>query len=770
MPAFQLHIQGLVQGVGFRPFVHKLAIKYHINGWVSNGTDGVRILANHGNNTTLEAFFYEILNSPPKNAVIISNKISEIKEELSSGFRIVESTNNAEANLMLTPDISMCEDCRKELNTGNNRRFGYPFITCVNCGPRYSIQTKLPYDRQHTTMGHLTQCNECQKEYDDPENIRHYSQTNSCPDCAIILHFYDYKGSEINLNQVNIILETVKQLSYGKIIALKGTGGYLLLCDAANHVTVSELRKRKNRPGKPFALLFSDIKSLKKEVRIRDIEAKSLQSEAAPIVLCKIQNPNSHLATEQIAPGLAKLGVMLPNSPLLQLISDNFGKPLVATSANLSGSPIVYLDEEALKYLGEFADFIITYDREIVAPQDDSVEQFTESGQKIILRRSRGLAPNFYPITFSLPKTPTLAMGADMKAVFGVNTGKNLFISQYLGDQSSFDSQQSYDNTLNHITNLMDFVPKTIISDLHPGYFTSQKAEELKIKYNSEIIQIQHHKAHFLSVLAENNLLDLKDKTLGVIWDGVGYGEDGKIWGGEFFTFQNKKIERVAHWEYFPQLLGDKMSKEPRLSALSLLKKSKHKEILRPYFSEREWVFYENLVETSPEIQTSSMGRMMDGLACILGLKAINTYEGEAAMLLENLAAKNPNKTRDFYTFELKGAILNNVSIFENILEDIQNKMPVAEIAEKFFNTLVKSIERISVENQTRRIAFSGGVMQNTFLVDKIIENLGKRFDLYFHQQLSPNDENIALGQLAFHYLEEEILGIGNLEKNIKIG
>ncbi|MBK9509206.1 MAG: carbamoyltransferase HypF [Cytophagaceae bacterium] len=476
------------------------------------------------------------------------------------------------------------------------------------------------------------------------------------------------------------------------------------------------------------------------------------------------------MATEQIAPGLAKLGVMLPNSPLLQLISDNFGKPLVATSANLSGSPIVYLDEEALKYLGEFADFIITYDREIVAPQDDSVEQITESGQRIILRRSRGFAPNYYPLTFSLPKTPTLAMGADMKAAFGVNTGKNLFISQYLGDQSSFDSQQSYDTTLNHISNLMDFVPKTIISDLHPEYFTSQKAEELKIKYNSELIQTQHHKAHFLSVLAENNLLDLKDKTLGVIWDGVGYGEDGKIWGGEFFTFQNKKIERVAHWEYFHQLLGDKMSKEPRISALSLLKKSKHKEILRPYFSEKEWVFYENLVETSPEIQTSSMGRMMDGLACILGLKAINTYESEAAMLLENLAAKNPNKTSDFYTFELKGAIINNVSIFENIIEDIQNKMPIAEIAEKFFNTLVKSIERISVENQTRRIAFSGGVMQNAFFVDKIIENLGKQFDLYFHQQLSPNDENIALGQLAFHYLEEEILGVGNLEKNIKIG
>ncbi len=769
MPAFQLHIQGLVQGVGFRPFVHKLALKYQINGWVSNGTDGVLILAENKNNTTLEVFFKEILNTPPKNAIIISSKTTQFYGQTSAGFRIIESTSNTEPNLMLTPDISICEECRKELNFLNNRRFGYPFITCLNCGPRYSIQTKLPYDRQHTTMGTLKQCPECQKEYNDSENPRHYSQTNSCPACAIKLHFFEKSGKEIKLQQDEIISETVSQLRKGKIIALKGTGGYLLLCDATNQVTISELRIRKNRPGKPFALLFPDLNSIKNEVKIRDIEAESLKSEAAPIVLCKKLQQNSELKTELIAPGLDKLGVMLPNTPLLQLISDNFGKPLVATSANLSGSPIVYLDGDALKYLGEFADFIVTFDRDILAPQDDSVVQFTEAGQKIILRRSRGLAPNFYPLTFKLPQTPSLALGADMKGAFGINTGKNLFISQFLGDQSSFDAQQSYETTLNHVSGLMDFIPGTIISDLHPGYFTSQKGEELKIKLNAEHLSVQHHKAHFLAVLAENKILDSKEKTLGVIWDGVGYGEDGNIWGGEFFTFQNKKIERVAHWEYFPQILGDKMSKEPRLSALSLLRKNKHIEMLLPYFSEKEWAFHKNLLLTSPKIQTSSMGRMMDALACILGLKTINTYEGEAAMLLENLAAKNTNKTKEYYPFDLKDGIVISDSIFENILADKNKNIPSPAIAEKFFNTLVKSIERISLENQTERIAFSGGVMQNAYLVDKIIENLGEKYRLFFHRQLSPNDENIALGQLAYHYLQEQLLGIKILEKDIDL-
>ena len=569
---FHIHIMGLVQGVGFRPFVCKLAAEMGIYGWVNNTTDGVHIEFT-ANKNIATVFYNQITNHPPVNAIITKHFIEEVTPKIYNEFLIKQSSVHKKTDILLTPDIAICEECKHEIQSVENKRYHYPFTTCLNCGPRYSITNSLPYDRENTTMDYLNMCDACADEYSNIYNRRHYSQTNSCKDCSIQMHLYSSKENEVICSDGEKINRFIQYLHEGKILAVKGVGGYLLLCDATNESTILTLRERKQRPSKPLALLYANIEMADADVHLQNCEIEALKSKAAPIVLCIAKAfSGNNICAEAIASGLDKIGVMLPYAPLLYLIAEQFGKPLVATSANISGSPIIYKDEEALDNLFDVADYILTYDRAIVTPQDDSVLQFTKNEQKIILRRSRGLAPNYFPNPFESLNENILATGGELKSAFAFQQKSNLYISQFLGDQATIESQDAFEHTLQHFISLLNTQPQKIIVDKHPAYSVSHLGKEFSIKNNIEYIEVQHHQAHVGAVLAENNLLNSCDPILGFAWDGTGYGDDAYIWGSELFVYHEYAMKRIGHLSYFSQIVGDKMSKEPRLSALSLLK------------------------------------------------------------------------------------------------------------------------------------------------------------------------------------------------------
>lgn len=750
MYTYHIHIGGLVQGVGFRPFVYRLAKQFKVTGWVSNANNGVHIECN-ATPDIAKSFYKTIINNPPPNAIITTYSFEKTDSKVFTDFSIKQSNADDKPDLLLTPDIALCSECKEEILNTKNKRFQYSFTTCLQCGPRYSIITDLPYDRKNTTMSNLHMCDACSTEFNDVNNRRYYSQTNSCRECAIPMHLYSSPNGFLSSNTKEIHDFVIAALTNGSIIAVKGIGGYLLLCDATNEASINLLRARKHRPAKPFALLYADIEMAEKDVKLRSFEINALQDKAAPIVLCRLKETTLNgICSKTIAPGLDKIGLMLAYTPLLLIIANTFNKPLIATSGNISGSPILYKDEDALGNLFEVADYVLTYDRDIVAPQDDSVMQFTNSGQKIILRRSRGLAPNYFPNPFPLRDGVVLAMGAELKSAFALLDRKNLYISQFLGDQGFVESQTSFKDTLLHLTDLVKTDPEHILIDKHPDYFVSHYGKQIAFTENISLTAIQHHKAHFGAVLAENNLLKNKEQVLGFIWDGTGYGDDGQIWGSEIFMYENNEMDRIVHLDYFPQLLGDKMSKEPRLSALSLLNTLPNQQlIIQNYFSKKEWQYYQRLLQQPAALLTSSMGRFLDGIAAILGIRLYNSYEGEAAMQLEALARTCNNKPSGYYSIPLLNNSLDWNNFLIELIEDLQQKENITSIAWKVFYSLVKMVEQVSNHFNVDKLAFSGGVFQNALLVDLVIEVLSSEHQLYFHQQLSPNDECIGFGQLA---------------------
>lgn len=757
MYSYHIHIGGLVQGVGFRPFVSRLADKLDIKGWVTNGNDGVHIECSASMDKVFE-FYKLLISQQPDNALIRSHEIKEIPFIGFTEFEIRPSNPSAQPDLLLTPDIALCGNCRKEISDPADKRYQYPFTTCLECGPRYSIISGLPYDRENTTMRALQMCPACEKEYADIYNRRHYSQTNSCPDCSISMHLFDNNGVEICKDPEGILLILQESLRHGHIIAVKGIGGYLLLCDATKYYSVATLRDRKKRPAKPFAVMYPSIEMAEADLLVSATEKNALTGKISPVVLCRLkEETGTGLCTEQIAPGLDKIGVLLPYTPLLALIMEAWNKPLVATSGNLSGSPIIYTDEDALLWLTGFADYIVSFDRDIVTPQDDSVIQFDEQSKSpIILRRSRGMAPNYFPVPFRLTQN-TLAMGAELKSAFALSAGQNIYVSQYLGDQSTYESQISFNYTLTHLLQLTQVTPEKILVDSHPNYDVSIRGEEMAEEAGIPLIRVQHHKAHFAAVLAENELLNTEEKILGVIWDGTGYGDDGQIWGGEFFLLEEGAVERYMHLDYFPQLLGDKMSKEPRVSAVSLLRNNMDQlMMIKELFTAREREFYIKLLQQQQPLLTSSMGRLLDGIAALLKLQSFNTYEGEAAMKLEVAARKCQSSSMEYYPVAINKNRLDWTTMLEELIQDIRNETDTNLIARKVFVSLVMLIRHVAVRAGVRKLAFSGGVFQNALLHGLIQELLQDEFILYFHQQLSPNDECIGFGQLAFAALMEK--------------
>ncbi len=769
MNTYHIHITGIVQGVGFRPFVYKIANDLSLNGSIKNGLDGVHFLFNA--DEQLAKKVYKILiEQAPSNARIQTHNLDQIENVIFNELAIIRSEESGEPNMPLTPDFALCPTCRNELATSSNRRFNYAFTTCTYCGPRYSITQNLPYDRDTTIMDEFIMCPDCQNEYNNPLDRRYYSQTNSCDTCGINLSFIDFnspsRGGRLRTNE-ELIEEVVYQLKQEKIIAVKGIGGYLLICDAQSKQAIQSLRNRKHRPTKPFAVMYPNIELLNNEFNINEEEKKALNNEVSSIVLLqKKVSKKQSLAIELIAPGLNRVGCMIPYTPLYQLILNNFQKPVIATSANISGSPIIYDDDSVKKELANIADGILMHNRDILIPQDDSVISFThENNHRIIHRRSRGLAPSFENHVFKATDLTILATGAQMKSSYSLLTKSRVYISQYLGDMDNYLTQNEYVHTINHMQTILACKPDVIITDKHPSYFTTEwgkeKAEELEIN----AYQVQHHKAHFTAVLAENNLMKSSESILGVIWDGTGLGDDEQIWGGEFFIHHNKEITRIDHIGYFLFILGNKMPKEPRISALCLASAIEgSEEFLKPKFTNQEWKIYQKILNNDDgKLSTSSMGRLFDAVASLLLNINKTSYEGEAAIQLENLAKSYNNIHKPFLAdsyFSTVSSLPANKAIYliKAILNDLKKGIRPDKIAYYFHISLVDLIRLIATENNIKKIAFSGGVFQNELLIDMIISLLQNNFKLFFHKQLSPNDENISFGQLAHYMMSNELI------------
>ncbi|MEO1258427.1 MAG: carbamoyltransferase HypF [Bacteroidota bacterium] len=756
MNTWHIHIEGQVQGVGFRPFVFVLAQSLELKGWVNNTVDGVHIVFNAEEEKAL-VFKNKITQQAPRLSRITSIQLYKFKEQSFDDFQIVHSKDEGEPNLLLTPDFALCEDCREELHQAKDRRYAYPFITCTNCGPRYSIIHRLPYDRVNTKMDVFQMCPTCSAEYENPLDRRYYSQTNSCLDCGIELTLFDSGKKAISATMEEIIDRVAHLWEAGKIIAVKGIGGYLLTCDASNDAAILELRKRKYRPSKPFALMIPEVASLK-DVQVEPEVVQEMKSSVSPIVLLEVKNEK--VFSNAIAPGLNQVGVMLPYTPLYDLLLKKFGKPIIATSGNVSNAPIVFQDEKALNELFSIADFILTNNRDIIVPQDDSVIKYSFlKKQKIVIRRSRGLAPTYINAKLEWPSLRILAMGAMLKSTFGFLYKKNSFISQYLGDLESFDTQQNYEQTIDHFLKLFNTRPEVILCDKHPEYPSTIFGNELSHKLKAPVEFVQHHVAHFGAVLGEHNLIHTEEPVLGVIWDGTGLGDDGQIWGGEFFKYEKYDFSRCCYFEYFNFILGDKMPKEPRISALSACSDVKEAaNYLEEKFSKTEWQVYRKILGKENPLKTSSVGRIFDAVASLLGIMDKQTYEGEAAMRLEVLAMtyfrKNGLKFTQGY-FDKNSKQVSTQALMTQIVMDLSNGKTKEFIAAKFHYSLIDLIRMTANNLEIRKIAFSGGVFQNGLLVDLILCFLKKDFDLYFHKELSPNDENISFGQLVCYQIKQ---------------
>lgn len=759
MISYEIHISGRVQGVGFRPFIFNLAEEFGLKGYVSNDELGVIIVC-QGENS--EQFFNEIHQRKPKSSEIIFSEIKEIKTaEIFDNFYIKPTEKNIVVDIPLTPDFATCESCETELFDEKNPRYFYPFTTCTQCGPRYSITKKFPFERENTAIEVFKMCPNCLEEYQNPEDVRFHSQTNSCPNCGIQIWLKDNQGNEFKGSNKEIFEKLAEELSQGKIVALKNTAGYLLMCDATNSEAVSELRKRKRRPTKPFAVLFSGISTMQEYLEVSELQIQHFKSYESPIIVTKIKEVKD-LAIEEISPNMNSVGAMFAYSGTLKLISKTFGKPLIATSGNFHGSPICSTTEEAEQILGKIADYFLHNTLEIQHPQDDSVIKFSpKNHQKIVFRRSRGFAPNYFFAEelseLNKEKIKILCLGGDLKNTFAVVPNNHVYISEYIGDLANFETYERFENTVKSYQKIFNFQPEIILKDLHPKYenlniiskFSKKSAQSAQ---SARVEEIQHHKAHFASILGEKKLWK-KDKVLGIIWDGIGFGKSTEIWGGEFFLFENQKMERVAQLENFAWILGDKMSKTPKITALSV---SGNNEDLKFAFDENEWKIYINLIEKS-EIKTSSMGRFFDAVAFVLGYEKPIFFEGEPAMWLEKISQeKFPTDFTDFHRLKdyLKNDEFENIptkKLFSKILEEKKSGKSAGEIGLNFHYTLIKAIEKIAQRFAVKELAFSGGVWQNALLVDLAIEFLGEKFELHFHEKLSPNDENISFGQLNYY-------------------
>ncbi|MCL4551268.1 MAG: carbamoyltransferase HypF [Bacteroidetes bacterium] len=747
-------VRGAVQGVGFRPFIYRIATEMNLNGCVLNSTAGVMIEV-EGEKELLNKFLFRIEKDKPPVSIINSLEFSFLDPVGFENFQILNSDSKEKASTLILPDIAICDDCKREMLDPNDRRYLYPFINCTNCGPRFSIIESLPYDRPNTSMKIFEMCDDCRREYNDPMNRRFHAQPIACPNCGPHIELWDEHG-ELLLTKNEALQRSAEIIREGKIIALKGLGGFQLIVDALNTDAVRRLRMRKRREEKPFALMFPTLNEVKKVCEVSKFEERLLQSSESPIVLLKkikqqIKS-NGREISESAAPDNPYFGAMLPYTPLHVLLLRELNIPIVATSANISEEPIVIDEHEALKKLSGIADYYLVHNRPIVRHVDDSIVRIVRD-REMVMRRARGYAP--LPVTINTKHDSgetknILAVGGHLKNTVALLVDKNIFTSQHIGDLSTAESFNTFEKVIRDFQTLYESSDVLAACDLHPDYVSTKFAKE---KFG-DVIQIQHHKAHVAACRMENQV---EGEALGVSWDGTGFGYDETIWGGEFFvTNDNGDYKHFAQLKKFHLPGGELAIKEPRRSAIGILYESFGDNLfdqdveLLDQFSAQELKLIRQMLEkkiNSP--LTSSAGRLFDGIASLLGIKQKLNYEGQAAMMLEFSADESEYASYPFEIIDTEPLTIDWRPIIKEILS-YRAKNSVGKISARFHNTLAEIICEVAKRSKLNKVVLSGGCFQNAYLLNRTIEKLQKNnFSVYWHQRIPPNDGGIAVGQIA---------------------
>ncbi len=766
-----VQIKGAVQGVGFRPFVYRLATELALTGWVINNSNGVFIEV-EGDQTALDTFLERLSTEKPPLAIIHSLHSDQRLPHGYERFEIRHSEEHGEKTVLVLPDVATCADCLAEVLNPSDRRAGYPFTNCTNCGPRFSIIQALPYDRPNTTMRHFKMCPACHAEYTHPLNRRFHAQPNACPTCGPQLEYIDLQVTNddlcppeyLRLNNDTPIINTVAALRAGLIVAVKGLGGFHLMVDAANAQAVARLRQRKQRTDKPLAVMVANLEQARALVEL-SAQAKALLTAAeAPIVLLP-RRANAPIA-ENIAPGNPNVGVMLPYTPLHHLLLAEFGRPVVATSGNLSDEPICIDNAEARHRLGHIADAFLLHNRPIERHVDDSVAWLLADETRL-LRRARGFAP--LPVLLRDDLPPLLAVGAHLKNTVALGVKNQVFISQHIGDLETAESLTAFERVIADFLRLYQTQPVAIAHDLHPEYLSTKWAQEQLRMTNDELrlaraesqseielIGVQHHHAHLAACLAENGKAG---PALGIIWDGTGLGTDGTIWGGEFLRGDAASFERVAHLRPFRLPGGDAAVKEPRRVALALLWEMfgaaalERDDLppLRAMSANERRLLGQMLAKNINAPVTTSAGRLFDGVAALIGLHPRVNFEGQAAMALE--FAADPTES-GAYPLALvarhASLVLDWQPLLEAVLADLRRNVSVALISARFHNALVEAMVNVARRVGEPKVALSGGCFQNRWLTEQAVTRLRQAgFEVLLHRHVPPNDGGISLGQIA---------------------
>lgn len=741
----RIEIEGIVQGVGFRPFIFRLAVMHGISGWVRNTSGGV-IIEGEGDAAHVSAFLKDITAEAPPLAVITDIKSERLNYLGETGFVILPSAAGAN-KAQISPDCDVCDDCLRELFDPNDRRYLYPFINCTNCGPRFTIITGIPYDRPYTTMAVFPMCDYCRSEYEDPANRRFHAQPVACPVCGPRIEMVDDRGGTVGGDP---LAEALRLLREGGILAVKGIGGYHLAVDACNDAAVKELRRRKQRDEKPFALMAPDLHAIARFASYDDKEQRLLSGPERPIVLLPKRKGNP--IAQLVAPSNGYFGVMLPSAPLHHLLlRDNF-TALIMTSGNISDEPIAYQDDEARKRLKDIADLFLVHNRAIYTRADDSIIRVFK-GNPLFLRRSRGYVPR----SVKLPTTQrsVLAVGGELKAVVCLTREDRGFMSQHIGDLKNAATLHSLEEAVMHLERILEIKPEVVAHDLHPDYLSSVYAAGLR---DIPQLPVQHHHAHMAACMAENGL---EGETIGVVFDGIGYGLDGTIWGGEFLLGDYRAFRRCGHFRTVPMPGGDAAVKEPLRMVISYLYDiygNALYDLPLPCLAEvaeRDRQLFIKMMErgiNSP--LTSSCGRLFDAVAAMIGVRSRISYEGQAAIELEALAEEVD--TDAVYPYSIAstadGIVLDMRHLLRSVVEDLQDEEPRSIIARCFHNTVARATTdvcgKIRETSGVNRVVLSGGSFQNKLLSEGIFKELVEiGFEVFTHRLVPPNDGGLALGQ-----------------------
>ncbi len=738
-----IRVNGIVQGVGFRPFVYNLADKYGLKGFVLNNTEGVTIRV-EGEASEVDAFFEDVRTNPPPLAQINGATKEAAEFQGFQEFKVEKSTASDKRTTFIPPDTGVCDECLGEFFDGGDRRFHYPFITCTHCGPRFSIIEDIPYDRATTAMKIFPLCEDCQREYDSPPDRRFHTEPTACGKCGPRLSLFDRQRKLVSTDTDTIARKTVEFLKEGKILAIKGVGGFHLAVDAANDEAVNLLRERKRRPFKPFALMSGSLDTIAGFLDVSAKEKEMLIAKERAIVILKETKP---LASRSVAPGLTFLGMMLPYTPFQHLLfTIDPSLILVMTSGNISEEPIVCGNEEAFDKLGHIADYFVNFDRDIVAQSDDSV-LFAVNEEPYVIRRAKGFVP--VPVMSSHTPRHILAAGADLKNNFAIAKDNVIIQSQYIGDLESPLTAGVYRRTLEHFEKIFAVEPEVVVSDMHPNYFSTAIANEYE-RQGLTHIRVQHHHAHIASVLEDRQV---DEQVIGIAFDGTGYGTDGRVWGGEFLIADRRSFERAAHFSYFPLPGGEKAIKEVWRIGLALVHRAFGKDLF-PGDPKREMIV-QLLEKNLNSPLCCSVGRLFDGISAILGASQSISTEAEAAQKLEELALAG-KKELPFETPLPSGdeLIIDSDIIVRQVVEWLRQGEEPADIAGAFHRMLaaitLKTAAILRDRFQLNKVALSGGVFHNRLLLELVLEGLRKqKFEALTPRGTPFNDGCIALGQIV---------------------